>query len=488
MSSATRLNEQVAPPESAAAAPRAGATLGDKFATRRWFSAAGLLALDVAVFYGAHRVLVWANLNDYLLDAQFTLFWLPIALLVPVLYIIGGYDVRRQMKSFGYTSEHLIAVVVATFLAALAIYSIAAYNTLVKPSRAVLLGEFSLFLPISLAYRWRIAPWVAARAARKSFLVLGAGAAATSFYEAYLKKPNQQQLVFVDPHDRRVGEALAGEGSPVIEGAAIEKLLALGDAYDGVIVAEGAEELGPAVLDTLVRMHFLDVPVYTLETFYETHWRMIPVFALNSLWPLQMGFQFTRDYPYLHLKRLCDLVISSVGLVLLSPLILIVGILVLWGSGRPIIFRQTRIGRDRVPFTVFKFRTMRENAEPGSPYTLEGDARITGPGQWLRRFRLDELPQLWNVFRGDMSLIGPRAESAECVAEYEARVASYHLRHLVKPGITGWAQVSYPYGAGYDDAVEKLKYDLYYIRHHSFLLDAMIVLKTLYVLLSARGR
>ena len=488
MSSATRLKEEPAPAEASTVAPRATATLGDKFATRRWFSAAGLLALDVAVFYSAHRVLVWANLNDYLVDAQFTLFWLPLALLVPVLYIIGGYDVRRQMKSFGYTSEHLIAVVVATSLAALAIYSIAAYNTLVKPSRAVLLGEFGLFLPISLAYRWRIAPWVAARAARKSFLVLGAGAAATAFYEAYLKKPNRQQLVFVDPHERRVGEALAGEGSPTIEGGAIEKLLTLGDAYDGVIVAEEAEKLGPEVRDTLVRMHFLDVPVYTLETFYETHWRMIPVFALNSLWPLQMGFQFTRDYPYLHLKRLCDLAISSIGLVLLLPLILIVAILVRWRMGRPVIFRQSRIGRDRVPFTVFKFRTMHAHAEQGSPYTLERDTRITGLGQWLRRFRLDELPQLWNVFRGDMSLIGPRAESADCVAEYEARVASYHLRHLVKPGITGWAQVSYPYGAGYDDAVEKLKYDLYYIRHHSFLLDAMIVLKTLYVLLSARGR
>lgn len=488
MSSATRLKEETTPAEAAAATLRTTNTLRDKFATRRWFSATVVLALDVATFSAAHQLLVWANLNDYLLNAQFTLFWLPVALLVPVLYIIGGYDVRRQMKSFGYTSEHLIAVVVATSLAALAIYSIAAYNTFVKPSRAVLLGEFGLFLPISLTYRWWIAPWVAARAARKSFLVLGAGGTALAFYEAYLKKPNRQRLVFVDPHDRRVGETLAGEGTPIVEGAAIAKLLALGDAYDGVIVAEGAEALGPEVRETLVRMHFLDVPVYTLETFYETHWRMIPVFALNSLWPLQMGFQFTRDYPYLHIKRLCDLVVSVVGLVLLSPLMLIIGFVVLLGSGRPVIFRQSRIGRDRVPFTVFKFRTMHTQAEWGAPYTLEGDPRITGIGRWLRRFRLDELPQLWNVFRGDMSLIGPRAESAECVAEYEAKVASYHLRHLVKPGLTGWAQVSYPYGAGYDDAVEKLKYDLYYIRHHSFLLDAMIVLKTLYVLMAARGR
>ena len=488
MSSATRLKEDAAPAEVSTPASRSSVTLGDKFATRRWFSAAVLLGLDVLVFYGAHRLLVWANLNEYLLDVQFTLFWLPLALLVPVLYIIGGYDVRRQMKSFTYTSEHLIAVALVLALAALAIYSIAAYNTMVKPSRAVLLGEFGLFIPVSLAFRWWIAPWVEARTARKSFLVLGAGAAAASFYAAYQKKPNAQQLVFVDPLELRVGETVAGEGTPRIEGGAIEKLLALGHDYDGVIVAEGAELLGAEARDTLVRIHFKDVPVYTLETFYETHWRMIPVFALNPLWPLQMGFQFTRDYPYRHLKRLCDLVIAGVALVLLAPVMLIISILVLWRSGSPIIFRQMRIGRDRAPFTVFKFRTMHARAEAGSPYTLESDVRITGVGQWLRRLRLDELPQLWNVFRGDMSLIGPRAESADCVAEYEERIPSYHLRHLVKPGITGWAQVNYPYGAGYDDAVEKLKYDLYYIRHHSFLLDAMIVLKTLYVLLSARGR
>ncbi len=488
MSSATRLKEEPAPAEVSAPAARVGRTLGDKFATRRWLSAAFLLGLDLLVFVSAHRLLVWANLNEYLINVQFTLLWLPFALVVPVLYIIGGYDVRRPMRSFTYTSEHIIALALALGLSALAIYSIAAYNTVIKPSRAVLLGEFGVFLPVSLVLRWWIAPWIAARAARKSFLVLGTGSAATAFYKAYGEKPNHQQLIFVDPHGRRVGENLAGIGSPVIEGGAVEKLLSLGDEFDGVIVAEGAELLGPEVRDTLVRMHFRDVPVYTLETFYETQWRMIPVFALNSLWPLQMGFQFTRDYPYLHLKRLCDVLISGFGLIVLSPVMLVVAILVLWRSGRPVIFRQSRIGRDREPFTVFKFRTMHTQAESGSPYTLKDDARITGLGQWLRRFRVDEFPQLWNVFRGDMSLIGPRAESADCVAEYEARIPSYHLRHLVKPGITGWAQVNYPYGAGYDDAVEKLKYDLYYIRHHSFLLDAMIVLKTLYVLLSARGR
>ena len=255
-----------------------------------------------------------------------------------------------------------------------------------------------------------------------------------------------------------------------------------------MIGAEGAADLPAELRDTLVRIHFEKVPVYTLETFFETQWRMVPVSALNPFWPLQMGFQFTRDYPYLHVKRGFDGAFSALALSLLSPVLLLVAGAILLEGGRPVIFRQRRVGAGGQPFTALKFRTMRPGSERGAPTTAERDPRITRLGRFLRRTRLDELPQLWNVFKGEMSLIGPRAESAECVAEYEALIPSYHLRHLVKPGITGWAQVNYPYGANYADAVEKLRYDLYYIRHHSLRLDAMIALKTVQVMASARGR
>jgi lipopolysaccharide/colanic/teichoic acid biosynthesis glycosyltransferase len=159
-------------------------------------------------------------------------------------------------------------------------------------------------------------------------------------------------------------------------------------------------------------------------------------------------------------------------------------------NGRPVIFKQQRVGRDEKVFTIYKFRTMRE-ADPGEGgdlYTREGDPRVLRLGGWLRRLRLDELPQLWNVLRGDLSLIGPRAEWVECVERYQKKIPLYHFRHLVKPGITGWAQVNYPYGESEKDAVEKLKYDLYYIRHYSPLLDAMIVLKTVHTMFFGKGR
>jgi lipopolysaccharide/colanic/teichoic acid biosynthesis glycosyltransferase len=131
---------------------------------------------------------------------------------------------------------------------------------------------------------------------------------------------------------------------------------------------------------------------------------------------------------------------------------------------------------------------MREAKGTGDPYTRQGDLRITRVGRLLRTARLDELPQLWNVLRGQMSLIGPRAEWDRLVADYEREIPCYHFRHLVKPGITGWAQVNYRYGTGIQDTLRKLEYDLYYIRNFSFMLDASIVLKTFHVMLLQKGR
>ena len=190
------------------------------------------------------------------------------------------------------------------------------------------------------------------------------------------------------------------------------------------------------------------------------------------------------------MKRLFDLIVSAVTLIICAPLFALIALLIWIREGRPIFFQQERIGRDQKPFTLFKFRTMRSRFDPQDEdiYTRERDPRVTPVGRWLRKLRLDELPQLWNVFKGDISLIGPRAEWIKCAERYERTIPFYHFRHLVKPGITGWAQVNYPYGESDQDAVEKLKYDLYYIRHYSLKLDAMIVLKTVYTMLFGKGR
>jgi lipopolysaccharide/colanic/teichoic acid biosynthesis glycosyltransferase len=182
-----------------------------------------------------------------------------------------------------------------------------------------------------------------------------------------------------------------------------------------------------------------------------------------------------------------DVILSLVGLILFAPFFPFLA-LAIWLQDRgPVFFHQTRVGRNRELFEAYKLRSMRVH-HAGAVYTSERDDRITPIGRFLRASRLDEVPQLWNVLRGDMSLIGPRAEWVKLVEEYEQKIPCYHFRHLVKPGITGWAQVNYPYGASIDDTLRKLEYDLYYIRFFSFTLDASIVLKTIHVMLFGKGR
>jgi len=194
-----------------------------------------------------------------------------------------------------------------------------------------------------------------------------------------------------------------------------------------------------------------------------------------------------REPVFERIKRLSDMVLATVGLLLSSPLIALAALAIKLDDRGPVFFAQTRIGKHRVPFRLLKLRTMKEATGTGDPYTRQGDARITRVGRWLRAARFDELPQLWNVLCGQMSLIGPRAEWDRLVAEYEREIPSYHFRHLVKPGITGWAQVNYRYGLGVQDTLRKLEYDLYYIRNFSFMLDASIVLKTIHVMLLRKG-
>jgi len=231
------------------------------------------------------------------------------------------------------------------------------------------------------------------------------------------------------------------------------------------------------------------IRIYDLTEFWELHLRKVPVLHLTAGWVvLSHGFQLLHDPISLRIKRLSDIVLAAIGLLIGLPFMLMTAIAVKLTSVGPILFSQKRIGAKGVAFTVLKFRTMRVGADRGNKYTQIGDSRITPVGGFLRKSRLDELPQLWNILRGDMSFIGPRAEWTKCVEDYEHVIPFYHLRHVVKPGLTGWAQVNYPYGASVEDALEKLQYDLWYIKHHSLFLDLRIILKTIRVVLFGMGR
>jgi exopolysaccharide biosynthesis polyprenyl glycosylphosphotransferase len=464
----------------------------DSIPRQEWFTAVVYLIADIATW-----VLLYGTISYLRRDAFFVgpldfvlVDLVTLAVLVQALYIIGGYDRNTETRSLAYAMEHILAIIGAAVVSSLVIYSAAAYDQAMKPSRGVMLASFVLFIPLSLGYRRLVRRFVASSTANRAFLVIGSGELAAAFYRTYHGSINRQRLEFVDTSRQRVGHHIAGPGSPVIEGDIVTKLANIDGRYSGVILAERVDRLHPNLLEVLVRTQFQRMRVYTLESFYETHWRHVPVHSIDPFWPLQMGFQLARNSPYHYLKRLSDLAFSSVALVLCSPVIGVIALLNLLQNGPPVLFRQVRVGREGERFTILKFRTMSHQPadETEEIYTRNGDPRITKLGRALRKLRLDELPQLWNVLRGDMSLIGPRAEWTKCAERYEKKIPFYHFRHLVKPGITGWAQVNYPYGESDEDAIEKLKYDLYYIRNYSLKLDAMIVLKTIHVMLFGRGR
>jgi exopolysaccharide biosynthesis polyprenyl glycosylphosphotransferase len=181
------------------------------------------------------------------------------------------------------------------------------------------------------------------------------------------------------------------------------------------------------------------------------------------------------------LKRLFDLVAATIFLIVTAPISLLVAILIKLHDGGPVLFRQARVGRGGTVFVLCKFRSMRVDAEAdtGPVWAQRDDPRVTAIGRWMRPFGIDEIPQVWNVLRGDMSFVGPRPERPEFVHTLEAAIPWYNHRHAVRPGITGWAQVNFPYGATVDAARQKLEYDLYYLTHACVRMDIAIMLRTL---------
>jgi exopolysaccharide biosynthesis polyprenyl glycosylphosphotransferase len=188
-------------------------------------------------------------------------------------------------------------------------------------------------------------------------------------------------------------------------------------------------------------------------------------------------------------RRFISTVVSLAGLLLVLPLLPLMALAVKLTSPGPVLYRQKRVGRYGVLFDCYKFRTMRADAEAeaGPVWAGDDDPRITPVGRFLRRSRLDEVPQLWNVLRGDMGFVGPRPERPEFVEWLSREIPYYHLRHIIRPGITGWAQVRYQYGASLEESKEKLRYDLYYIKNISLSLDLLVILRSAKIVLLARG-
>lgn len=243
------------------------------------------------------------------------------------------------------------------------------------------------------------------------------------------------------------------------------------------------------IAETLLQAKLHGQMIVDVRSFCEHMVHRLPVSQISSEWLLtEEGFSLNTRGSLRRMKRILDLCAAFILLVCTSPIMLLAALAVRLESPGPVIYSQRRVGLFGKTFTVFKFRSMRNDAEKnGAVWAMKSDPRVTKVGKFIRKTRIDELPQLWNVLKGEMSLIGPRPERPEFVEELEKEIPFYSLRHAVKPGVTGWAQVCYPYGSSVDDSRRKLEYDLYYAKNMSLLLDIKIVLKTIGVILFPKG-
>ena len=255
------------------------------------------------------------------------------------------------------------------------------------------------------------------------------------------------------------------------------------------IIVALKEKRNALPVNQLLQCRVMGIDVLDGNSFYESLTGKLIVETINPSWLIfSQGFQKTKMQKFI--KRALDLLLSLTMLIILSPLILITVLAIKFDSKGPALFSQERVGQERCPYMVHKFRSMRSDAEKntGPVWAQANDTRITRVGQFLRKWRIDEIPQLWNVLIGEMSFVGPRPERDYFVKELEAVIPYYKERFSVKPGLTGWAQVSYRYGASIEDAREKLNYDLFYIKNLSILMDLMIIARTVKTVIFGHGR
>ncbi|MDY6849181.1 MAG: TIGR03013 family XrtA/PEP-CTERM system glycosyltransferase [Geoalkalibacter sp.] len=253
------------------------------------------------------------------------------------------------------------------------------------------------------------------------------------------------------------------------------------------IIVSLAERRGVLPVKEILKCKLSGIEVIDAMNFYERLTGKLLVENINPSWFIfSSGFRVTRFMCFY--KRVLDVALSLTGIILAAPLMPLIALAVRLDSPGPVFFRQERVGKGEQPFTLIKFRTMRNDAEKnGAVWACKDDPRVTKVGHILRKTRLDEIPQLFNVLKGDMSFVGPRPERPEFVETLKEKIPYYSKRHFVKPGVTGWAQVRYPYGASVEDSLEKLRYDLYYIKNFSIFLDILIILETIKVVLFGRG-
>lgn len=446
---------------------------------------AGALALLPALY-------IWGRGDEWLqafnLDflQQRVPFWFYLLPLAWLVMLVELYDSTRSTN----WRKTLAGIAIAAFTSGLlyaVIYLLSPKGSLPRTGVGVFLIMASL---LTLIWRLIFIRIFTAPTFMRRVLVVGAGVKGATLIQAYKKLwPLPFHFVgFIDDNPAKIGSEV--EDYPVLGSS--ETLLSLieTETISDLVIAISGEMRGET-FQTLLDAQERGIEITPMPSMYEEMLGRVPIHHLESDWMIRSFVIEARVNRFYEIgKRLLDIIGGLVGLLILILLFPLITIIVLIDSGMPILYSQTRSGKGAHTYKLSKFRSMRQDAEADGEVrvTQRQDVRITRAGALLRRAHMDELPQFWNVLRGEMSMVGPRAERPELIAKYEKKVPFYRARLLVKPGITGWAQIHQEYASNIEETNIKLEYDLYYIKHRNLIMDFVILLRTIGQVIGFRGR
>ena len=412
--------------------------------------------------------------------------WVKITLATGIywlsLYFNDVYDFRAVRRRSSLVMRIMRALGAGCVILALSYFALPGANV----GRGIMLIGVPVIFVFLLS--WRFSADTAKLLARgdERVLIVGTGEAGVSLVSHILKHPeyNMKVVGFLDEHGQDIGKSLV---NPQIVGAVsdVEEIVA----HENVdrVVLSLMERRGGTPVQQLLRLKLAGVSVEDVHSCRERLSGQITLEHLSPSW-LILSDGFDKSRILLTAKRTIDILISSLILLFVSPLLPAVALAIYLETGRPIFFRQKRVGYKGAEFELLKFRSMVQDAEKDGPrWAAREDSRVTKVGRVLRKTRLDEIPQLFNVFRGEMSLVGPRPERPCFCSVLETKIPYFNLRHSVRPGLTGWAQVRFRYSASLEDAREKLALDLFYLKNLSLTVDFAILFETAKVVLLGRG-
>ena len=405
------------------------------------------------------------------------------------MYLLNTYHPEKEIAGLQAPTRILISSLIVAIITSVLINLSGNWEGNSVGMRGILLVNLGIFTIWAMILRIWAFNWWRSQAQQSRWLMLGANNHAIKFAQMFLTQNPLGRLVILTETGQHIPELAEIEPQLSHEGSLNDLSYWSHQPLSGVVVGT-QKGLSDQQVHSLMQLRLKGIPVYRLPDIWETLCYKLPSSLLEDEWfAFSSGFNLVFCGHSLKIKGVMDIIVTGLLSLLVSPLMIFVGLIIKLDSPGPIFYSQLRTGLYGKPFRVYKFRSMYQDAEKrGAQWASQRDPRITRVGYWLRVLRIDELPQIWNVLCGEMSLIGPRPERPEFDVKLKEAIPYYEMRYLVKPGITGWAQVLYPYGSSLEDAYEKLSYDLYYIKNYSLWLDIVIVLKTIRVVLLGKGR